>query len=99
MRRGRKAADLIREDGRAAEGNIFGMFGFFYGGPGGAGKRRCTMLGLSGPELFVVITLFVPLVLLTIGIGVLAVYTTYLALHDSAVKFFEVIHLRHRKAH
>jgi hypothetical protein len=57
------------------------------------------MLGLSGPELFIVITLFIPLVLLTIGIGVLAVYTTYLAVHDSAVKFFEAIHLTHRKAH
>jgi len=57
------------------------------------------MFGLSGPELFVVITLLVPLALLVAGFAVLTVYTIYLALHDRAVKFFEVIHLTHRRAH
>lgn len=57
------------------------------------------MFGLNVSEIFVVVTLIVPLTLLMIGFGVLAIYTTYLLVHDRLVDLLEHMHLRHRKAH
>lgn len=57
------------------------------------------MFGLSFSETFIVATLVVPLTLLMIGLGVLAVYTTYLLVHDRLVNLLEHMHLRHRRAH
>jgi hypothetical protein len=57
------------------------------------------MFGLSLSELFVVGTLVVPLTLLMAGICFLALYTTYLVVHDGFVRALEHMHLRHTKAH
>lgn len=57
------------------------------------------MGNLNVTELFLIVTLLFPLVILAAGLGMLAVYACYMAVRDKASAFMGDGHVHARKTH